>query len=173
MQRNTGAYNVCPQRVLRVKPNCSMTSYQASLFFLSLVAGTLLVSGSMALMGYWLVLPFAGLELLVIAYALKRVQQRGRYQEVVRISQDELIIEKGNQCIEQREAFPRYWACVNLIPARVKSYPSRLTVGCMGKSLEVGACLTETERVGLSKRLRRLIGPVQTLPDVFDNAAEC
>jgi len=172
MQSDGHANNASAQRVLRVTPNCSLTSQQASLFFLSLVAGTLLISGSVALMGFWLVLPFAGLELLAIGYALKLVQERGRYQEVVRISHDELVIERGNQSVEHRDAFPRYWSSVRLAPARVASYPSKLLVGCMGKSLEVGACLTETERIGLSRRMRRLVGPVETLPEVRfeDNA---
>ncbi len=116
--------------------------------------------------GFWLVLPFVGLELVAVGYALSMSMKRGRYREVLRVFNDELVVEKGVQNVEERVEFPRYWATVKLVPARVSSYPSRLLVTCMGKSLEIGEFLTEPERVGLGKRLVSLVGPVETLPQV-------
>jgi len=155
-----------PLTVLSLAPNCALSEDQARLFMGVLVIGTLLVSGSIALAGFWLVLPFAGLELLAVGYALSLSMKRGRYKEVLRVFTDELVVEKGVQKVEERVEFPRYWASVQLVPARVASYPSRLMVSCMGKSLEIGEFLTEPERVGLGKRLKSLVGPVETLPHV-------
>ncbi len=158
--------NKVPLTVLSLAPNCALSDDQARLFMGSLVFGTLMVSGSIALAGFWLVLPFAGLELMAVGYALSLSMKRGRYKEVLRVFNDQLVVEKGVQNVEERVEFPRYWATVKLIPARVASYPSRLMVTCMGKSLEIGEFLTESERVGLGKRLVALIGPVETLPQV-------
>ncbi len=155
-----------PLTVLSLAPNCALSDDQARLFMGSLVVGTLLVSGSIALAGFWLVLPFAGIELMAVGYALSLSMRRGRYKEVLRIFNDQLVVEKGVQNIEERVEFPRYWSAVKLVPARVASYPSRLIVSCMGKTLEIGEFLTEPERVGLSKRLAALVGPVETLPPV-------
>ncbi len=155
-----------PLTVLSLAPNCALSDDQARLFMGSLVFGTLLVSGSIALAGFWLVLPFAGLELMAVGYALSLSMKRGRYKEVLRVFNDELVVEKGVQNVEERVEFPRYWATVQLVPARVASYPSRLLVTCMGKSLEIGEFLTEPERVGLGKRLSSLVGPVESLPQV-------
>ncbi|MEM7083398.1 MAG: DUF2244 domain-containing protein [Pseudomonadota bacterium] len=155
-----------PLTVLSLAPNCALSEQQARLFMGSLVFGTLLVSGSIALAGFWLVLPFAGLELLAVGYALSLSMRRGRYQEVLRVFNEQLVVEKGVQTVEERVEFPRYWTTVKLVPSRVASYPSRLVVSCMGKSLEIGAFLTEPERVGLGKRLSALVGPVQTLPTI-------
>lgn len=155
-----------PLTVLSLTPNSALSDDQARLFMGSLVVGTLLVSGSIALAGFWLVLPFAGLELLAVGYALSLSMKRGRYKEVLRIFNDQLVVEKGVQNVEERVEFPRYWATVRLIPSRVTSYPSRLIVSCMGKSVEIGEFLTESERIGLGKRLATLVGPVETLPVV-------
>lgn len=155
-----------PLTVLSLSPNCALSEDQARLFMGSLVVGTLIVSGSIALAGFWLVLPFAGIELVAVGYALSLSMRRGRYREVLLIFNDQLVVEKGVQSVEERVEFPRYWSTVRLVPARVTSYPSRLMVSCMGKSLEIGGFLTEAERVGLSKRLARLVGPVETLPPV-------
>ncbi len=158
--------NDTPLTVLSLAPNCALNEDQARLFMGSLVVGTLLVSGSLALAGFWLVLPFAGIELLAVGYALSLSMRRGRYKEVLRVFDDQLVVEKGVQNVEERVEFPRYWSAVKLVPARVASYPSRLIVSCMGKTLEIGEFLTEPERVGLSKRLATLVGPVETLPQV-------
>ncbi|MFK8029234.1 MAG: DUF2244 domain-containing protein [Gammaproteobacteria bacterium] len=166
MGSGPGTENDAPLTVLSLAPNCALSEDQARLFMGSLIFGTLLVSGSIALAGFWLVLPFAGLELLAVGYALSLSMKRGRYKEVLRVFNEQLVVEKGVQSVEERVEFPRYWTTVRLVPSRVTSYPSRLIVSCMGKSLEIGEFLTEPERVGLGKRLTSLIGPVETLPSV-------
>ena len=166
MGSNQSHHDQDPLTVLSLAPNCALSDDQARLFMGSLVVGTLIVSGSIALAGFWLVLPFAGLELLAVGYALSLSMRRGRYKEVLRVFNDQLVVEKGVQTVEERVEFPRYWASVKLVPSRVASYPSRLIVSCMGKSLEIGEFLTEAERIGLSKRLASLVGPAETLPPV-------
>ena len=44
----------------------------------------LCVAAAWALKGYWLNLPFAGLELVVLGIALAITVRRGRYREVIR-----------------------------------------------------------------------------------------
>ncbi len=166
MEPRNPAQNKEPLTVLSLAPNCALSDAHARLFMGSPVFGTLIVSGRIALAGFWLVLPFAGLELMAVGYALALSLKRGRYREVLRVFNDEFVVEKGVQNVEERVEFPRYWATVQLVPARVASYPSRLMVSCMGSTLEIGEFLTESERVGLGKRLISLVGPVATLPQV-------
>jgi len=45
--------------------------------------------------GYWPVLPFAGLELLVLGIALWISMRRGAYREVISIYPDRIEVEKG------------------------------------------------------------------------------
>ncbi|NNF16206.1 MAG: DUF2244 domain-containing protein [Gammaproteobacteria bacterium] len=157
-------FTVTRERVVSISPNCSLSPRQARIFMASLVIPTIVISTALALAGFWLVLPFAGLEMLAIAWALRISLRRGRYQEVVRVSDRHLVVEKGQQKVLERVEFPRYWSAVKLIPASIATYPSRLVVGCRGDSLEIGACLTESERRGLCEHLRQLVGPVEASP---------
>lgn len=157
---------------MQISPNCSLSPRQARIFLGSLCAATAVVSGSVAMAGFWPVLPFAGLELLAVAWALRSSMRRGQYREVVRVSEAQLVIEKGQQKVLERVEFPRYWSFVRLVPAAVASYPSRLIVACMGKSHEIGACLTESERRGLQRHLVHLVGPVESLPNLSAPAAQ-
>lgn len=149
-----------PVRIVQISPNNSLSPAGARIFFASLCLGTLLVSGSIAALGYWLVLPFAGAELVLLGFVLGYSMRRGRYREVVSVGADEIVIEKGLGRAEFREVFPRHWSRVCLEPARLRGYPSTLSIVCHGRHCLLGDCLTETERVSLASRLRELIEPV-------------
>lgn len=146
-----------PEKIVRISGNCSLTPRQARQFLGSVVAATMMVSGGMAVAGYWMVLPFAGLELMVLAIALNISMRRGQYQEIVRITDSQLVVEKGAQTVQERVEFPRCWTRVELIPSLVTSHPDRLMVGCMGRSVEIGACLTDSDRRSLERRLQVLV----------------
>lgn len=76
-------------------PNRSMSWRGNQYFILSL----LLLSGAIgigfALIGAWVVLPFAGLEMLVLSGALYYVSWKLNYRQVIRFERNELTIEKG------------------------------------------------------------------------------
>ncbi|RMG33425.1 MAG: DUF2244 domain-containing protein, partial [Gammaproteobacteria bacterium] len=66
-----------------IRPDRSLTWGQ-SLAFLGVMAVTLgLISLGFATLGYWLVLPFAGLELVVLAACSWRVAKCGMRCEVI------------------------------------------------------------------------------------------
>lgn len=152
-----------PEVLLRITPNSSLSPRHARIFILSLAAALGLVSAAAVLAGYWLILPFAGLELAAVYWVLHLSMERGRYQEVVYVKESTLVIEKGKKKVQERVEFPRYWATIRLVSSGIGTIPSRLMIACQGKSLEIGACLTETERLGLSKRLKELLSTTQPI----------
>jgi len=127
------------------------------LFFGVTAAASLLLAGLLAARGFWPVLPFAGLELFALGVALGLSIRRGRYCEVISVYRDRIVMEKGVGRIEERIELPRHWARVELARAPWRGHPSRLLLRCHGKSWEVGAVLTESERESLRLRLAELI----------------
>jgi uncharacterized membrane protein len=66
------------------KPNCSMTPKQLAWLYLSIVFVTLGISTGFCMFGLWMVLPFAGLELLIVAVAfLVYARHAGDYEQIV------------------------------------------------------------------------------------------
>jgi len=149
--------NTGDTHVIEVRCNASLTRRQALVFF----AGTLVASLAIALFwtfkGFWPVLPFAGLELFVLGFALGLSMRRGRYRELIVVSPEEILIERGTTHAEERERLQRPWARVELVQATHPWYPSRLYLSSRGERHEVGAVLVESERRGLAKRLRELL----------------
>ena len=143
---------------LVLQPNCSMTWGQTKAFF-GLAAATLMtIAGGFALQGYWPMLPFAGLELVVLAVCLYLCALRGRVTEIVTIREDSLAVQRGTGVDAPLWQVPRAWAKVRLLPSRVKWYPTRLVISSHGKEVQVGSFLVEDERVQLAEALRDELG---------------
>ena len=145
-------------------PNCSLTPRGARLFVGSLAALTFGVAGACALAGLWPVLPFAGLEVGLLAWAVQASLRRGAEREVIVVSEECVVVEHQRPGSARRAVFPRHWARVKLRGPRAAAHPSRLTIESHGRTCEVGRFLTEDERRRLAARLERLVGKTSESP---------
>ncbi len=149
---------------IELAPNCSLTPQGARLFVGSLAAVTFGVAGFFALQGYWPILPFAGLEIGLLAWAVRTSMRRGSEREVIVVSEDEVVIERRAPSGSRRTVFPRHWARVTLRGPEPAQHPSRLVIESHGRACEVGRFLTEDERQRLAARLRCLVGKTSESP---------
>jgi len=143
--------------VFELEPNCSLTSHAVFLLYLTILAVSLPVATACAMVGFWPVLPFAGAELLAFAIALQLNLRRGRVREFIRIDEREVTFRRSGDGREAEFRFARPWTRVVLRPAGVPSWPSRLVLASMGRTVEVGRFLTEGERRRLGARLAELL----------------
>lgn len=141
-----------------IQPNASLSGRQAR-FFLGFMFVVLLGAGACwSLMGYWLVLPFSGLEFLALWAGLAWSMRDNAYREVISFEGDDLSIEKGRYRPEKCYRVKRAWVRVRLEKGRYKTSPTHLVVTASGRTCEIGACLTDEERERLAMRLRALVG---------------
>jgi uncharacterized membrane protein len=145
-------------------PNCSLTPRGARLFVGSLAAVTFAAAGFFALQGFWPVLPFAGLEIGLLAWAVRASLRRGSERELIVVSDEQVVVERRMPSGSRRTVFPRHWARVTLRGPLKAPYPSRLTIESHGRACEVGRFLTEDERRRLAARLERLVGKMSESP---------
>lgn len=71
MNANGGALSPAGAFVFYSRPRCSLTCTQERMTFWSLVILCFGAAIAFAVQGYWLVLPFAGLEIGLLAWALE------------------------------------------------------------------------------------------------------
>lgn len=135
-----------------VRPNRSLSAPA----ILALVAAVVLVSFTIGL-GFWLmgavlVLPFAGLEALLVGgvFWLLHRHQADHERIVIDDDQVEVISSRGGR--ESRERFQRYWVRVRTVPAHGGRLP-RVLLGSHGRFIEVGGVLDGPEREALSRDL--------------------
>jgi uncharacterized membrane protein len=150
--------------LIQIAPNCSLRPRSAALFFASICVVSLSIAGTLALLGMWPILPFAGLEMLVLGWALRVSLRRRHHFQTIMLSEDTIRVETRNGVLTEQFEFPRHWARVKLRRADTRLHPSRLTIESHGRSYEVGSFLTEEERRALARRLMRSVGRINESP---------
>ncbi len=140
-----------------IRPNKSMTVRGMVVFVCLVGLAVLLVAVRFVLLGAWVVLPFAILEVALLAVGFWLYERTSRYRETVKVSRKNFIITKDSVRGRETSRFDSYWVKVILRPDPVNWYPSHLFVRSRGKQVEIGACLTNQERKELSKALIQYI----------------
>lgn len=85
-----------PTRVMIIaRPNQSADWNTNVSVLLALAIPLMSISMFFALMGAWVILPFAGLEMLALGIALYRVNYKLQYRQVITVSDDNVCIDKG------------------------------------------------------------------------------
>jgi uncharacterized membrane protein len=141
-------------------PNASLSVRGAWIFMISISFTTLGLAGWCAAHGFWPVLPFAGLELAAVGWALVVSMRRNRYREVVSFDEARVRVEFGvaGQGARSRVEMPRAWTRVWLERDATRRHaPTRLVLGCSGQRVVIGQCLTDEEREALLVRFRNVL----------------
>jgi uncharacterized membrane protein len=146
----TQRYALCPNRSLDWRTTKGL--------FLGFALCMGLFSAYWVAQGAWLVLPFFGLELLVLGLGLYLSALACGRREVIEIDGAELRVLRGGRHLEHTERLPRYWSRVVLSTDPAGWYPSRLWLVAHGRRVSVGSALLEPERLALAAALTRQLG---------------
>ena len=76
-----------------IAPNCSLSVRGALVFFAGMCTVSFTIAGFMAALGFWPVFPFAGLEMAVLAWALKASLERRRQLQTITVSDRDVLVE--------------------------------------------------------------------------------
>jgi uncharacterized membrane protein len=145
------------QQRLEIHPNCSLSVRGARMFFVAACIVPFGMGGLLAWKGFWPILPFAGLEMALLGWALKVTLERRFYSQTITVTDTDVRVESRERRRSTQVVFPRHWAQVKLRRPAARLHPSRLTIESHGRQCELGNFLTEEERRGLAVRLQRLI----------------
>ena len=145
-------------------PNCSLTVRGALVVFASTCTLCLGIAGAFTFFGLWPVLPAAGMEMIVLGWALHESLARRLQAQTLTITESDVSVESRDRSSRHEVVFPRYWAQVKLSCPASRWHPSRLTIESHGRGCELGGFLTEDERRGLALRLKRVIGRISESP---------
>jgi uncharacterized membrane protein len=142
-----------------IRPNCSLPWRGVVRFYIGMVVVSFSIAMAFALNGAWLILPFAGLEMLVLGAALYVVARRGSCWQAVSIHGNDIEVVDHDPTRERQQTIQRAWAQVKLEQARINGYPSRLTIRSHGRAIEIGGYLAEAEKEQLALELRQAVRP--------------
>lgn len=142
-----------------IRPNRSLSLRGMIWLFLAYIGLMSVIALALLGTGAWMVLPFAGLEAVVIAtifYYL--VYRHTDDHELVTIDGETLSIIKREGRSRSRNVLPRYWTKLKLERSSHHWYPSRLLLRSYGRSVEIGAGIREQDRHALAEQLKTMLG---------------
>ena len=114
----------------------------------------LIVGLAFAVAGAWPVLPFLGLEVLLLYGGLRLNQKAGNAYEAVNLTRQALFVRRVDHWGRQTEyTFQPHWLQVNIDEPPTRRSPVELR--SHGRSLVIGKFLLPHERLELARALRR------------------
>jgi uncharacterized membrane protein len=141
------------------RPNNSLTPQDSVKVLAAIATVIMLVAFGFARIGAWLVLPFAGLELLAFAYVFKQIYLHSGDFDSITIESDRVVVEKRNYKEVTTTVFQRHWAQVNVRGvASVGGVigKSGLFIRSHGKEVEFGkSFMNDEQRVELARELKK------------------
>ena len=140
-----------------VRPNRSLPVAGMVALFVGLSALPLTIGIAFAVMGVWMVLPFAILEVAVLALLVRWLYRHIDDCELVVIGPERVRVTRRVGTKESRHEFQRYWARVRLDRGQTGRDPTRLRIGSHGRYIDIGAGITEEDRASLADELRRAL----------------
>ena len=139
---------------LIVEPNRSL-SWQENRLLIYLLGGfTMIVALFWTLMGAWLVLPMAGLEVVALAWALYYVSWKLSFRQVIRISDDDLVVEEGHYFPKRTWRMDRTLTAIAVERMRHPLDPLRITLFDRNQQKIIGDFLNREDTEKLLASLR-------------------
>lgn len=140
-----------------IRPNSSMTPRSMAVVVICLAVLAVTISLSFFTLGYWLILPFAGLEIVAVATAMA-VTVRGTVDyEMITVKDQKVTITQRQGKHTVTHDFQRYWTRIRRERGENRLHPTHLLIGSHGRFVAIGSVLTEELKDKLAQQIRDAI----------------
>ena len=143
-------YSEAAGYTLVARRNNSLSSTGRLLVFAFIFVVSVGIALAFAALGAWLILPFAGLEMLVLYLAFHYVDRHAADYERIAIASDRVEVEFCNAGKYRHHELNRCWAQVV-----VNDDGSRLALRSHGRELEIGRHLNGEQRLKIARELKQ------------------
>jgi uncharacterized membrane protein len=147
--------SICETQCI-AKPNASASAESVGRLLLSLGVLTGLIAFAFLHIGAWMVLPFAGLEIVLVVLAFVLVLRHSSDYEKVTVAEDHVEIEQSVLGKIKHVRFQRYWTRITLREG--EGGKTSLWIGSHNQEVEFGRdTMNNAQRDELASHLRRTL----------------
>jgi uncharacterized membrane protein len=146
-----------PEYCVIARGNASLGRRRRWLIFAILACVSLGLAATFAAAGAWPVLPYAVLEVGVLACAFAWTERHAGDWERLTVAGDRVVVERGVGRKQERREFSRYWLRVE-VQRQGLCHSPKLFLRGGGATWEFGHALPEGERLTVMRELRKLTG---------------
>ena len=140
-----------------IRPNRSLSLKAMVVLFLSYVLVVMVIGLGLLIAGAWVILPFMGLELIVLGVVFCLVARHARDYELLILDEQFFKIIRRQGKRETKIEFQRYWARVSFAQGSDEWHPSRLLIASHGRTVEIGIGMNNAARAMLARDLKKVM----------------
>ncbi|MBB5186024.1 MULTISPECIES: DUF2244 domain-containing protein [Zhongshania] len=144
-----------------LRPNCSADWSENRRIIQTIMLFNAVLGMCFAANGAWLVLPFIGLEMLLLWLVLAAVFRKLQAQEVVSLDPQNLSIDVGHHCCEHHWQWPRQSSFVLVTVLPHPWDPLQISISHCGECVSIGDFLNKDDSRELLSALRNNGLPVR------------
>ena len=141
---------------LVITANRSMSWHTNKKILLFMFCVNMTIALSWAAMGAWMVLPFAGLEILLVGLAMYYVSWKLNFKEVIIIEVDSLTLQKGVYFPKQQWQWQFRDTVLIKKASKYRMSAPTLLLSHLNEAIEIGSSLNRDEKKELREHLLRL-----------------
>lgn len=112
-----------------------------------------IAAGFYLVMGIWMILPFAGLEVIALAAGLYYASWKLNYRQFIRLNSETLTLEKGVYRPKNCWQWQKQNVLLSIEPSKHDWSPARLSLKCNEEEIEIAEFLGKTESDELASLL--------------------
>lgn len=147
-----------PRKHWLMKRNCSLSPRQVGWFYLSIVILSFAIASFFAWQGAWMVLPFSGLEVAILGWALLYYARHASDYEHVWLEDGVLMIEQVSANRRVCHVLNPLWVSVEPGVPRGEPFREQVVLRSGGRVVQVGRFLDSAGRRKLADELSRCLG---------------
>lgn len=136
-----------------LSPNMS-ARWKTTKYFLYIVSTfALTIAVSFAAIGAWMILPFAGLEILALLIVMYRVSRKCYRKEVIHLNREAITVEQGLDKPHTRWNSELFWTRLIVQPSGHPWHSDKLYLRGRHDQIEIGSFLNDQEKQALVRQL--------------------
>lgn len=140
-----------------LEPNNS-ASWQVNMAMFALMTVFLIIISSyFALLGLWMVFPFAGLEVVVFFICLYLRVRANHSKEIITFDDTTVVVERGYNYAEESWKYQRLLTRVFVKQPVFRGHPKQIYIRSLDSQLELGSFLNKKDKEILIKDLSSII----------------
>ena len=147
--------------LIEISPNYSLRGWNRIIFLSSLAFICLSIGIFFLIMGAVLVLPFAGLEVVLVLTCFYLSFRWSKQKEIIYISNDKIKLEKGR--LIKEKTWEEFRSFVVLEVEKNQHNTDEFCFQSKGKRFYFGSFLNDEDKLILKNELKRIINQLNTL----------
>jgi uncharacterized membrane protein len=156
----TNIENTLARGHIVVSPNLSAQWRTTKLFIWIVSSFALTIGLVFALAGLWLILPFAGIEVLAIVILMYHVARKCHRQQVIYLDEGRIWVEAGYRSPQLAWDDEVFWTRLIVNKANHPWHPDTLILRGRQQQIEIGEFLNAEDKKQLVAQLRPLVSVV-------------